>query len=212
MRYKKLFLFLLIQSICIFNVKAQMLDSLLKELSIHKKGDTVRLKLLNEIAEEYRYTNQKKGLETADSAIALARKLNNQREAAYGFMIKGENYDRMGQANDQAMENFEKALSSFKQLNNKKDIAFCLNVWGSSCSHMAYYPKALDYFQQAFSINKQINDKWSMGVNLGNIGNVYSQLSEYPKALEYRQQALNLNEQGGTKNAVAGALTGIDQA
>lgn len=96
MRFKKLFLFLLIQSLCSFQVNAQKLDSLLKALSIHKKEDTVRLKLLIGIAKEYRYTNPKKGLETADSAIALAQKLNNQRAAAYGFMVKGQNYRRIG--------------------------------------------------------------------------------------------------------------------
>ena len=52
-------------------------DSLLNEVNKHPQGDTVRLRLLIQLAEYYRYNNTDKGMAVTEEAIALAQKNNN---------------------------------------------------------------------------------------------------------------------------------------
>ncbi len=196
----------------VFNVEGQNIDSLLRELSNHKKEDIERLQLLNTVSKELEYSNPKRGVETADSAIALAGKLGNQREAAYAYMRKGENYNSIGGLNNEALKNFKTALDYFEKTDSKREIASCLHGLGSLYSDIADYPQALTYYQQALTINKEINNKQGMGINLGNIGFVYYRLSEYSKVLDYRQQALKIQEETGDMKSVATQLGGIGQA
>src|SRR4051812_49051542 len=81
--------------LCLTGGDAQTkIDSLLKLLANYKKQDTVKLKLLNTMVKEYQYSDISKGLQTADTAIALAQKLNDQRGLAEAYLVKGQNQHR----------------------------------------------------------------------------------------------------------------------
>src|SRR5450432_1744775 len=69
----------------------QILDSLIYTLKSHKKEDTVKLKLMNAVANEYQYSDPANGIKIADSAISLAKALRKDYYLAYGYMIKSEN-------------------------------------------------------------------------------------------------------------------------
>src|SRR6476646_3552462 len=93
MMLKSFFFFLLFSIICSLETSAQKkLDSLLNKLNRYKKEDTIRLNLLNNIAGEYKTSTPSKGVETADTAIALAKKLYDKLRLAEAYRIKGENY------------------------------------------------------------------------------------------------------------------------
>lgn len=209
MQFKSIFLFLLIQLVWAFNINAQKLDSLLRELDNHKKEDTLRLKLLNRISKQYLYLNPKKGLEAADNAIALAEKLNKQKELAYAFMVKGEHYNWEGGSSIKALECLQKALNSFKQMGSKAEIASCLNDMGGSYFGLADYRKASDYLHQALSMDRELDDKESTAIDLCNIALAHLRLSEFNKALDYDQQALDINSQLVNKTGMAKNLSDI---
>ncbi len=76
--YWNIFFFFLL-CLCTINSNAQTkLDSLLHVLSNHKKEDNKKINLLNDIAKEYQDKDISQGLQTADIAIALAEKLDDQ--------------------------------------------------------------------------------------------------------------------------------------
>ncbi len=210
---RKIFLTLLLQVFLFsFSVHAQKLDSLMNELNNHKKEDAVRLKLLNNVSKAYTYTNLKKALETADSALVLALKLGNKREEAYAYMLKGRSLSWMGGSHNQAFEFLQKALNQFQLLNKKADIASCLNDLGGLFLRATDYPKAKNYLEQAFNIDKELGDKAGMAVDLNNIGLVHLRLSEFQKAIDCFQRVLNLNLEIDNKKGQANALSDIGNA
>src|SRR5204862_5876557 len=94
MHKKSFFFLILLLSICSFTAKTQALDSLLNLLSKHHKEDTLKLDLINNIAKEYQYSNTTRGLQTADTAIALARRVNDKTRLAEAYLMKAQNYYR----------------------------------------------------------------------------------------------------------------------
>jgi hypothetical protein len=87
MGYGKLLIliYFFLLSLCL---NAQKLDSLIQQLEGYKKEDSRKLDLLNSIAYEYQYINILAGLKTADTAIALAQKLNDKSRLAEAYLMK----------------------------------------------------------------------------------------------------------------------------
>ena len=73
-----------------------MVDSLVRQLNVHKTMDSTRLDLLNDLAWSYRTIDPAKGLRTADEAIQLARQLKQLPRMASALNAKAWNYNSLG--------------------------------------------------------------------------------------------------------------------
>ncbi len=208
MRYKNKYILLLLLLLYTFNVSAQKLELLLKALNDHKNEDTVRLNLLNRIAEEYQYTNIAMGLQTADSAIALAQKLNNQSGLADAYQLKGENYYSEN-IYEEASELFQISYNIYEKELNKKGMANCLNDMGNVSLRKSDNSKAIEYYNRAMTLNKEINNKRGAAINLSNLGSIYKNMSDYNKALTVYQEAVNIYEKLDDKRSMAITLGNI---
>ena len=69
---------------------------MISELNNHLHQDTTRYFLLKNIARAYNNTDPQKALQTADEAIALAKKLNDNINIASGLTTKGISYHKLG--------------------------------------------------------------------------------------------------------------------
>ncbi len=195
--------------VCTININAQRkLDSLLQVLGKYKKEDTVKLDLLNSIAVEYQYSNISKGLETADTAIALAKKLNNQIRLAAAFLAKGENFYRQGD-NNQSSLLCRQALTIYKQFNHKKGTANCMNDLGNISLRQGDDTNAFEYFKKAIDLNKQTGNITDLGIAYVNTGNVYEHSFDHAKALDSYGKALKIYEQTGDKRRMIALLNNI---
>jgi tetratricopeptide (TPR) repeat protein len=180
----------------VFSSSAQQkkLDSLLTLLNQNSREDTVRLNLLNKIANAYSNTDPEKGLETADRAISLARKLNNENKLAVAYTIKGYNYDAKGE-DSLTLNMYTIALNIHERLNNKTAVAtMCHNI-GNIYFNFSEYGKALEYQEKSMAEFKNSGDLVRQAIVLNSIGLVYQYLAEYPKALEYFLEALRIYNQ-----------------
>jgi tetratricopeptide (TPR) repeat protein len=183
-----------------------ILDSLFKALKSHSQEDTVKLNLLNEVVYAYSSVDPTKGLQVADDAIALAKKLGDKIKLAGSYTNKGINYNAQGNTS-LALLMYGNSLKMHEEMNNLIGVAKVLHNMGIIESESGNYYKALEYHNRSLSILKELNDKQRMSSSFNSIGVNYMYLANYPKSLEYFLKALNIYDQLGDKQSSARANT-----
>ncbi len=191
-----LFLFLSI------SVQAQdkLMDSLQIELK-KVKNDIDKAKILNAIADQYKYSDPNKMVEYGNQAMQLAQKINYKIE-------EGNAYSNIATANiilgdyKKALDNFILSKEIFEENNpsssNKKEVAQGLakayGGMGIVFSEQSNYSKALQFYLKSVKIYESLNDESKCAKLYNNIGVVYkSQHSDF-KALEYFIKAQKIQE------------------
>ena len=195
-------------SIAVAQAQSRPLDSLARLEKTYLTEDSVRAKLLTDLARGFYSVNPVKGLEYADKAIALGEKLSDKKFLAGAYSAKGTN--KMVQADyATALDFYQKALAINARTGNKQGIANNYNNIGLIYYSVFDYPKALDYYQKTLALNEQTGNKAGITNALGNIGNIHNELRDYPKAIEFYQKALDLCEKTGNTQALSGILVNI---
>lgn len=186
----------------------RQLDSLVGLEKTCLAEDTVRVKLLTDIARRFYSVNAANGLEYADKAIVLAEKLGDKKLLAGAYSAKGTNEMALADY-AAALDYYQKALAINEKLGNKQGIANNYNNIGVVYYSISEYPRALEYYQKTLSINEQTGNKGGITNAVGNIGNIYNELHDYPKAIEYYQRAKALCESMGNMQGLSGILVNI---
>lgn len=179
-----------------FGVQGQQgeLDSLMQLLNRYQHHDTTRIDLLNDIAYTYHTVDPDKGLQTADSAIVLARELSPGRRIASAYANKGVNYWAKGE-DSLAIIMYQNALKIHEANQNKTGMGNMYNNIGLLYFNKSAFYDALTWHQKALDMFIQINDSVRISTVHNNIGVDYQYISDYPKALEHYFRALAIHEQ-----------------
>lgn len=200
--------------ICIFGLYAiplgaqRSLDSLLRLEKTYLTEDTVRAKLLTDIARAYYGVAPLKGLEFAEKAIVLTGMLPDKKFLAGAYSAKGSSKMALGEY-PAALEFYQKAMAINERIANQQGLANNLNNLGTVYYSIIEYPRALGYYQKAMTINEQIGNRPGMAISLGNIGNIYNDLHDYSRAIEYYKRALSIHESTGNLQSISGLLVNI---
>ena len=204
-------LVLLISSSLIeLNAQNSAVDSLENLLKKHKKQDTIRVNLLNEIAIKSNQEELDKTLKYAKIAGELADKLDFTKGKAESLRIIGIYYLKKSDYS-QAFENYQKSLKIYEEIGDKKGVSICLNNIGQLFSDQSNYPQALEYYQKSLKIYKEINDRNEISSILNKIGNIYKKQGNYPQALESFQKSLEISIEIADKKGVSMCLNNIGQ-
>jgi adenylate cyclase len=192
------------------NLLAQQrqLDSLLRIEKNYQQEDTVRAKLLTDIARMYYSIDPNKGLIFADKAITLAEKFPEKKFLAGAQSVKGANKLTIADFAG-ALESYQNALSINETIGNLQGTGNNYNNIGLVYASIFDYPRALEYYQKTLSINERTGNKTGMANTLGNIGNIYNELRDYPNAISYYEQALKISESTSNLQGVAGNLVNL---
>ena len=184
------------------------LDSLVEALNNHQRDDTLKVKLLNEIAFEYYGIEPKKGIEYGERGINLAESLNDEKDLIFCLISTGACY---WAASDypKALENLFMALKISEKTGNKTGISKASGNIGNVFAEQKNYEKALEYYKKALDISQELKDTKGMARKLGNIGTIYKELGNYPVALDYYSKALKYYEEAGEKRGIAVTLQNI---
>ena len=174
-----------------------LLDSLLAELP-RAKPDTNRVKLLNDIGNEYRNSNLNEGINYANQSLVLARRLTWKKGMAAAYTRLGNSYTIKSDY-PQALSYFLSGLKIAEELKDKSLIAAITGYIGLIYFNLANYPRALANLEKALTGAEELGDKSGVALWLNNIGSVYSGQGEYVKALDYHQKSLKLNEAIGVQ-------------
>ena len=177
-------------------------DSLLNELNKHTQDDTLRLRLLIQLAEYYRYNNMDKGMTVTDEAIALAQKTNNQFYLGLAYYNREFYFYTRGDF-ETSLTMQKQALEIFTKINNRAMMVSSINRIGGDYINLSDYANAIDYLQKGLLIAEEEQDKAGKARLTGNMASVYYFLADYTKAIEYAVTSLKMNEELGLTGQVA---------
>ncbi len=184
------------------------LDSLLRLEKTYLKEDSVRAKLLYDIARRYNAVDPSQGMKYAEMGVQLSAKQSDKKFLANALSVLGSN--SLLQADyPKALDSYQKALEINEQTGNIQGQGNNLNNIGLVYYSIFDYPRALEYYQKTLRINERTGNKNNLANCLGNIGNIYNELQDYANALEYYEKALALSESLGNLRNVAGNLGNI---
>lgn len=188
--------------------QAALADSLEYVLKTRAGKDTSQVKLLNDLAFEYNFTNPQKGIETAKKALALAIEIQYQPGVASSYSNMGVNYAATGD-DSLALLCYNKALDIHTQRNNLQGMAKVYNNIAIVYVGKGRYAEALENHKKTYTIWEQFGNKQQMANSLNNSGVVHLYLSNYPAALRYYLRALSLLSGIDNDVAIANCLTNI---
>lgn len=190
---------------CILQVcfaQQRTIDSLLNELKAHEKEDTIRLKVLNELAFNYYQVSPARGLALADELITLSKKLGNSKYEAFGYFNKGINCGAKGDYNE-ALAAYKSAGEILTKQGARKKVANLNNSIAIVYQKLSNYPGALELYLQNLHFFENEHDSRMTAITYGNIGLVYEHMGQYEKAITAHSKAIDFNEKSGDTIAIA---------
>jgi len=125
-------------------------------------------------------------------ALENCRKFNDLNGEGWVYNLVGRDYLLRAVQWDQALTNFEHALTIYRQAGISKGVANSLSGLGTYYDLVNQYGKALECHDSALLLYRKSGDKSLESDSLNSIGAEYYTLGQYDKALEYFQQALAL--------------------
>ena len=168
-------------------------DSIVQLLQKHSTSDTIRVNLLNLLADSYKTTDINKYFHLAEEAGKIADKLNYVKGKAESLRKTGVFYLKTGK-NKQAYPYLQKALNLFEKIHDNKGIGYSLDNLGIFYFEQNDYHKAIDYHIKSLRLAQELNDVILTTLEFNNIAVNYINLSDFPKALEYNFKGLKLAE------------------
>jgi signal transduction histidine kinase/TPR repeat protein len=183
------------------------IDSLKKELSLHKQKDTIRINLLNKIAKEYNIVDNKQTYEYAREAQVLSDSLD---------YLYGKTVSLYWIGVSQSKTNPDKALSVFYQLlnisrstENKKIMAMSLRSIGVIYYNRGEYDKTLEFYKRAIALANEEEDVRFVANTTFYLGSLYSRMGQLEQSVEEYGKALDLYEQNGNVVGVANCCSAM---
>lgn len=202
--------FLLIGSFLTLNLfgQNQVLDSLIMGLENHQTNDTIKVKLLNEVAAKSFSQDLEKGLQYATKAKILADDLNfilgqadSRKNIAFYYINKADY--------TQSLNYYTEAMHFYKVIENTDRVSLCLNNIGIIYKYQGKFNQAIEAYTEALNIRTEAGDKYGISSTLTNIGVNYYSKGDFTNALDYYKQALQINYQINDSSLIQVALNNI---
>ncbi|MXN90358.1 tetratricopeptide repeat protein [Flavobacterium sp. Sd200] len=194
--YKIVYILLLIGN-AVF-AQNHITDSLKNRLN-KTANETEKIRLLNEIANEYLENDPAAMLNYSRQALRMAQKKELSLQEADSWFNIGNASIMLSKYTD-ALKSFTNAQAIYENAikqpdtANKDDIKSTLaSTYGSIgivCSEQNNYAKSLEYYFKALKLYLETGQEDVAGVVYNNIGIVYETQKDYTKALEYFNKAL----------------------
>lgn len=156
------------------------IDSLKSVLAIAE--DTIKVNVLNKLAEAFRSKEPKQSIEYAKAAIDLSRKID---------FIKGEIIGLKNLGLSQGVNNDYACIESLKQssqlaetINDLETIQENSTYIAGAYITMGNNEMAMKYYLQCSKINEQLGNKRGLAIALAGIGNIYTKEKNYAQGLK----------------------------
>jgi two-component system, NarL family, sensor kinase len=182
------------------------LDSLVAYNDKYMKEDTVKVKMLIEIATKYIKGNTEKAIEYGEKSVVISEKLNIPFFVADAYFTLGNAFEAKGKYTE-ATEWLNKALPIFERLHTYIYVAKTYDRLGAVAIAKQDGREAEQYFEKAINIFEKNGAKKDLSFSINNLANAYMANSEYAKAISTFDKSIRLSETMKDKAAIAVALS-----
>lgn len=183
-------------------------DSLKARLAAHTKDDTVRAKLISEVAVSYSDINQDSMLYYAHEGLKLSYKLNYDYGKASSMRQIGVVYFHKNEY-EKSINYTKEALRLFEKIGDKTSQASMLRFIADIQYRLTNYPLAIEYYNKCIAIAEPINDYANEGLALINIGGIYTDQSNHVEAVNYYLKGLKVFEKAKDNRGISMTLINL---
>ncbi len=190
------------------------IDSLQAVLKNFKKHDTLRAKVMTDVAELVLNTNPKKGLEMVKELQAFSNKINFPKSIFSSMQLEGKYYMLISKL-DSAQFLLEKAKAYANLLNNKIFEARSNSAIASIFLMKGKPKEAIVLFKDCIKVFEEQKSYEVLGPTMLNLANAYNFTGDRVLALNTALEALTINSKTTNTNAIStsnyliGSLYGI---
>lgn len=185
-----------------------IIDSLLKELQIHSKPDSTRLKILIELAWQYRNSDINRAFQYNRDAIYLANELKNEAILAKIYNHRGVLYRNISDY-PEAEKKFYEALHIAEKYQNLQEIAYANNNLGDLLRITGNAAESLRFMQKAQELFRKLNDKRGEAYTYIRMSEAFQKLGDLSKAEEMARKCLTIREKIGNQQDIGAAFNRI---
>lgn len=185
------------------------LDNL--ELKLILAPDSLKIQLLNQVAEQYLDIDPLLSIQKAEASLLMAEQAKNHPAQSTSLNI-------LGQAHRVLLSDFEKALEyCFTALkinethNLPKGKAETLSAIGQIYKEVGNNYKAMEYYMQSLIIQQELHDDEGIINTLNALGTIYLDLEANEKALAYHSKALAISSGKSLRKLEANTVFHIGQ-
>ena len=132
-----------------------------------------------------------------DSAIVIAKSINDTLRLIRAYNQQGTNFRRIGDINEASLHHY-KALELCDKCSDtsfvaRKNRVVSLNGLGNILLSMGNYEEAYNIFQSALEGEHSLGSALGQAINLANIGSIYEHKNSLDSARKYYNKSMNLN-------------------
>ncbi len=190
------------------NAQNAKVDSLENVLKIHKTDDSLKVKLLNQIAYLIYQNDSGKAQSYATQAGELSDKLSYLKGKAESFWVMGASIS-YNKSDKLALNYYLKALKIAEEIKSKPSTVKYLIGCGMLYKSIGNNSAAIECYEKAIIIAGEFNDKSLLAAALTNISIVYSSEGKADKALEGYQKVLDIPGTSVKKTTIARVLNNM---
>ncbi|MFC2151545.1 ATP-binding protein [Bacteroidota bacterium] len=185
MRNLYLILFLLLFSFT-NNIYSQTsgTDNLLIQLENHSSNDSIRVKILNNLALQYSNIDLQSSILYANQALELSILLNYEHGTALSYFNLGLVYRKRSEF-DSSLTFLEESLKIFEELEDLNGQIKCLHQISIIYNSKADFLTAIQYLYNCLEISKSTNDLSLLSDIYNSLSTNYNRINNQKKALEF---------------------------
>ena len=184
------------------------IDSLKSLISISK--DTAYIKLLTDIAWQYRNINSDSAYKYAQQALSLAEKAQRPYLVALATQYIGVVAQSRGRYAE-SLELYFKVIEISEKYGFKERMAFVYQSIGRINDSQKNYEESINYTQKSLRIFQELNNELGMSYCYLTLGEIYTKQANYQKGFDYYNQSLKLRQKINNKEGIASVYSMIGQ-
>lgn len=194
------FLLVLLLLICFLVPIRAQLDSLAQALP-NMPNDTNKIEVLKKLALNYLYSDNEKAASYARQLSAVAGEIGDDHLERYGRYVEGSSI-HYGGDDDTALEIITKVIEDCRTNDDKKLLAFGLNML--TFIHQSSYQTdlALEAVRECLEICLELNDKRMIAIAYHTTASTYEMIGEKETSKNYLEKAIPTFEELGDQRGI----------
>jgi serine phosphatase RsbU (regulator of sigma subunit) len=177
------------------------IDSL-KQVVDESKEDTILIRTLMQLGNQYKYLLPDSSLYYFTRALEVSDKLDSLQLKAACYRNIGMVKENQGSYDD-ALEEYFKAMAIYEDTGNKEGIASCFNDIAIIHYMQNSYELCIEYLTKSYEIKKELGDQFAIANYYTNMSAVKTDQGQYESAIDYTLKSIELFKELDDKEGVA---------